>query len=167
AGAPRAIDICGCGGRHGTHDCDLIVAPSIRFLFHARGLPLHGPSDSSESPGLAPHRAVPAARSTDKSAVATAAFAPEPTPVRVPEAQVFRKEPSTDIKTACRRYRFPRRHDPRSSVPDFSRCAVWPRAATPTADRKSPRRSDIRWCIPASILQPAGLCTTHTWLRAD
>src|SRR5579864_5978946 len=54
----------------------LIIAPSIRFLFRADALLLHAPSGFYESPAQVRRTARPEARSIDKSAVASATFAP-------------------------------------------------------------------------------------------
>src|SRR5580692_6971429 len=98
----------------------LIVAPSIRFLSHARVLLLHDPSGSCGLPAPGRRTAEQAVRSTDRSVSASAACAPEPTPAQVPVDRVSRRAPSTDIEPACRRCRSRHRPDSGSSGRDYS-----------------------------------------------
>src|ERR1700747_419686 len=98
----------------------LIVAPSIQFLFRAHELPAHDPSGSCESPARDLHRALPEARSIDKSVSASEAFGREPTLAPVPAVRVSRMGHATDTRPACRHCRSRRRRDSGSSGPDYS-----------------------------------------------
>src|ERR1700686_459368 len=98
----------------------IIIAPSIRFLFRAHGLPARGPSGSCESPARDLHRAAPGARSTDKNVSASEAFRRERTLAPVPADPVSRMGHATDTRPACRRCRSRRRRDSGSSGRDYS-----------------------------------------------
>src|SRR6201997_4284794 len=98
----------------------LIIAPSVRFLFRAHGLPAHDPSGSCESPAPDPHRAAPGARSTDKNVSASEAFGRVPTLAPDPAVRVSRMGHATDTRPACRHCRSRRRRDSGSSGPDYS-----------------------------------------------
>src|ERR1035438_5201450 len=64
-----------------------IIAPSIRFLSRARGLLLHDPSDSCESPAPGLHTTGRATRSTDRAVSANAGSFPVSILCRVREGR--------------------------------------------------------------------------------